>query len=302
MLVRPCPLSCGSLLNLCSRSNDGHTIYGCSSDGSICAIHFEDVEIPNLSPMEDTDMILKSFGYEKKRQSSRPLEASQQLGPLPFSGLQPIRPNAFAIDAPINVLTAKPRQQKITILPGGKRRIQPSLIQSLGATGTFGSLDQTAPSQSQAARTAQLNQTAQAFADAAEQPLESQSKIADTRDAIIQGVDDAFDDVPLVTGKRRASEEVSPEKRAVRPRTLGGDRPRESRPVQEIRPSMVVVHTANGVGHAPVLPVPAVQGEIRSLSEEDSKICAEASNNAKTSKSLPRPVVTLLRQFIYRGI
>lgn len=233
--------------------------------------------------MEDTDMILKSFGYEKKRQSSRPLEASQQPGPLPFSGLQPFRPNAFAIDAPINVLTAKPRQQKITILPGGKRRIQPSLIQSLGATGTFGSVDQIAPSESQAARTAQLNQTAQAFADAAEQPLESQSKIADTRDAIIQGVDDAFDDLPPVTGKRRASEDVSPEKRAVRPRTLGGDRPRESRPVQEIRPSMVAVHTANGVGHAPVLPVPAVQGEIRSLSEEDSKICAEASNNAKTS-------------------
>lgn len=254
-------------------------------------------------------MILKSFGYEKKRQSSRPHEASHQPGPLPFAGLPPIRANAFAMDAPINVLTAKPRQQKITILPGGKRRIQPSLIQSLGATGTFGSLDHNEPSESQSARAARLDQTARAFADAAEQPLESQSRIADTRDAIIQGVDDAFDIVPPVTGKRRASEDVSPEKRTVRPRTLGGDRPRDSRPVKEIRPSMVAVQFTNGSDSGPILPIPAVQNVIRSLSDEDNKICVEASNSVTTSmftshilfSLLTRPVSRALRSITAQG-
>lgn len=229
-------------------------------------------------------MILKSFGYDKKRKTSQPSEASRSLAPLPFAGSTPFQANAFASDAPINELTAKPRKQKITYLPSGKRRIQPSLVQSLGTTGMMGSLASVEHSESQAGRSARLDETARAFADAAEQPLESQSKIADTRDAIIQGVDDAFDALPVSNGKRKASEDISPDKRIAKARTLGGDRPRETGPMKEIRPALVQVSRSSTHNADPVLSVSAVQDVLRSLSEEDNKLCLEATNNTSDSK------------------
>lgn len=229
-------------------------------------------------------MILKTFKYNPTRHVARPHDPTRHAGPLPFAGPAPIRANAVPRDQTINILPTKPRRQNITILPGGKRRIQPSLVQSLGATGTFGSQDAAGPSESQSAREARLEQTARAFADAAEQPLESQSRIADARDAIIQGVDDAFDDLPLAVGKRRASEDVSPDKRATKGRTLGGDRPKESRPITEIRAAMVDVQMTGGTGSGRILSVPAVQNMIRSISEENNKMCVEATNNTTTGK------------------
>jgi protein HIRA/HIR1 len=51
-------------LTLCScRSNDGLNLYGCSGDGTICAVSFDREEFPDLKNEEITLDVLKQQGY-----------------------------------------------------------------------------------------------------------------------------------------------------------------------------------------------------------------------------------------------
>ncbi|KAL7418351.1 HIR complex subunit [Cryptotrichosporon argae] len=45
-------------------SNDGLVLYGCSADGSICAIQFRPEELPELAQFEATDLILEEYGFK----------------------------------------------------------------------------------------------------------------------------------------------------------------------------------------------------------------------------------------------
>jgi len=50
-----------------SRSNDGYNLYGCSDDGTICAISFDPKELPELASSTHTDSVLKEYGYKPQR-------------------------------------------------------------------------------------------------------------------------------------------------------------------------------------------------------------------------------------------
>lgn len=67
-------------------------------------------------------------------------------------------------------------------------------------------------------------------------------------------------------------------------RTLGGDRPKVSPPVHEIRPSMVAPRSAGVGGSGPaaiILPVPMVQSQLIAKCEEDENVWVEAKNGAE---------------------
>jgi len=55
-----------NLMDLC-WSQDGLHLYGCSEDGTICAIEFDAEEFPDRSDMETTDKIIEEFQYKSKR-------------------------------------------------------------------------------------------------------------------------------------------------------------------------------------------------------------------------------------------
>ncbi|WRT70374.1 uncharacterized protein IL334_007372 [Kwoniella shivajii] len=74
------------LLDLC-WSNDGYNLYGCSADGSICAISFDPSEFPELGQPEMTQKVLDEYEYKTKRHvpqvisAQAPLSISNSFGP-----------------------------------------------------------------------------------------------------------------------------------------------------------------------------------------------------------------------------
>jgi protein HIRA/HIR1 len=64
-----------NLMDLC-WSQDGLHLYGCSEDGTICAVEFDPEEFPDRDEMETTDKIIQEFQYTSKR---RPRHVPRQL-------------------------------------------------------------------------------------------------------------------------------------------------------------------------------------------------------------------------------
>nr|ODN94130.1 protein HIR1 [Cryptococcus depauperatus CBS 7841]ODO00483.1 protein HIR1 [Cryptococcus depauperatus CBS 7855] len=122
------------LMDLC-WSNDGHCLYGSSSDGSICAIQFESLEFTDIAEASATDIVLKEYNYQPKRitqpaavQSSA-TSVSHSFGP------------AQTLSTHINVLQPKKGKAKMRVGPSngsgslssqnGRPPLQPPLQSSL---------------------------------------------------------------------------------------------------------------------------------------------------------------------------
>lgn len=83
-------------------------MYGCSEDGTICAISFNDPEIPNLGTPEQTDSVLKEYNYQPLNRRIAP--------PLPSGTISNGFGSSSSSTAVVNIIRA--RKSK----PGDQRR------------------------------------------------------------------------------------------------------------------------------------------------------------------------------------
>ena len=106
------------------RSNDGHHLYGCSGDGTICAISFDGQELPELAAPESTQIVLDEYQYRpSKRAIARPI--ASHTGPPAVNGFGALHVST----AHVNVLQprkGKPAHQRRRIDQTGSRAKLPS--------------------------------------------------------------------------------------------------------------------------------------------------------------------------------
>jgi hypothetical protein len=176
----------------------------------------------------------------------------------------------------VNILPTKPLPQKVTIMPNGKRRIQPALIATLASTEAMNQMRYEPAISTSAAVNGR--HAAGAFAAAAEQPLESQSRIDQSRHAMLMDADGAFADGDLrVSDSSLLRNRLAPKRHA---RTLGDDAPRETGAVKELRPAYSMP-SATRSDYGVILPVPNVQSVVRVVGSGDaSGIDVTAQNDA----------------------
>ncbi|ORY28137.1 putative transcription corepressor [Naematelia encephala] len=232
-----------ALLDLC-WSNDGYSLYGSSADGTICAVHFTEAELPDIAPHNVTDEILAEFDFKPPpRATPRPLPAaptasSTGFGPSVSSG------------GHVNVL--QPRKAKPKPL-NGKKRIDLSGGGDSRASNGFGPPNNF--------------QDADAFSSAPIQPLASPSAaqastarmFRDAHSAFGNGTSDG--DNVRAGHKRKASLLVEGAERVPKNRTMGGSSVRTGE-VSEIRAPRVPVAGPSGQSGR-FLPLPGVQNVVR---------------------------------------
>ncbi|RXK39445.1 hypothetical protein M231_03278 [Tremella mesenterica] len=100
-----------NLMDLC-WANDGLHLYGCSEDGTICAIAFDQSEFPELATPDKTQLILDAYGYTPRRHNPRSLSAAPSLQSNGFAHLP-------SIQNPGHVNVLQPRKTK----PNPARRV-----------------------------------------------------------------------------------------------------------------------------------------------------------------------------------
>jgi hypothetical protein len=256
-----------------SRSADGLSVYGCSSDGTILAINFDKAELPDLGTIEDTEKALATYAWKP----AKPLVRKENVRFNENLAGSSVLSSAPSTQGSINILTARKRGQPSTRQLNGQRRIQPQQEKPMNGMGIAGP---SRPSITQR----KVSSAVEAFAAAVEQPLENDSQRIYSRDQIVQDAARAFnsdDDDPNRGQKRKPSGEWSPQNRQVRPRTLGGgERTRDTGPVREIRPPMHSIPHGMTITSASNmrLPIPAVQTMIRVQADDDDSLVAEGEN------------------------
>jgi hypothetical protein len=161
-------------------------------------------------------------------------------------------------------------------MPNGKRRIQPALIATLASTEAMNQMRYEPAISTSAAVNGR--HAAGAFAAAAEQPLESQSRIDQSGHAMLMDADGAFANGDLgVSDSSLLRNRLAPKRHA---RTLGDDAPRETGAVKELRPAYSMP-SATRSDYGVILPVPNVQSVVRAVgSGEASGIDVTAQNDA----------------------
>ncbi|KAL1412113.1 HIR complex subunit [Vanrija albida] len=253
------------LLDLC-WANDGLTLYGCSADGTICAIQFETKEFPELSGPEETSKILKE--YEFKPKHHRPVRVLQS--PADFTSAP-----TNAVEH-VNVL--KPRKGK----PAARRiNLSGTMTGGAGANGSAaqpsGSLGR-APLQRPTLQppSPQVSRrgAADAFSFANDQPFSSRAG----GDATAR----MFDDVDAFRAgeKRRTYED---DFRAVKHRSLGSAR--TVGPVSEIRAPRVILSGGSGGGGGHLLPLPSIQTVVRVQQDEGGGVITAENDASDSSRS-----------------
>lgn len=204
--------------------------------------------------------------------------SARQISSQASSSLSSVTPSKGGV----NILQPRKGAQKMTRLSDGKRRIQPAS----GLSSTSVAASRPIPQQPIAApRTP--GGALDVFAAAADQPLESQSNVIQSRDDLIQNAPSAFEDDTMQRGEKR-KQDYSPPSRHVKSRTLGGgERPRDTGPVRELRPAMQEIMNMGSTSASRLrLPLPVVQSKIRVKSEDDDLWSAEAENS-DDGKSTP---------------
>lgn len=234
------------LLDLC-WANDGLTLYGCSADGTVCAMQFRPDEFPELAAADMTDKILEDYKYNpphRRKAPQKPLSVTTSFTAAPAGAQEHV-----------NVIIPRKAPKK------APRRIGLSGMMGGAAAATNGSASASggrAPL-ARPALTPQRGTAADAFAFAADQPLSDSPVAAATARMFERG---AFDRDSAL--KRKASEDDFG-RGAPKGRTMG----RESRnlgPVQEIRAPRVAISASTGSGH--LLPVPSIQSVLRVQQDE----------------------------------
>ena len=290
MLVRstedPHPLGRAHSSTRLFRSADGLAVYGCSSDGTIVAIQFDPSELPDLGTAEDTTRVLEANEWRPTKVSRSGAIHQQQVSARQISSrVSSLISAATPTKGGINYLQPRKGAQKLSRVTEGKRRIQPASNLNAANTAVTRPTPQLPIS---APRTP--GGAVDVFAAAADQPLESQSNVVQSRDDLIQNAPLAFEDDNMQRGEKRKKSigEYEPPSRQVKSRTLGGgERARDTGPVRELRPAMQEIMSMGSVAASRLrLPLPVIQTKIRVKSEDDDLLAAEAENS-DDSKSIP---------------
>ena len=228
------------------RSNDGHHLYGCSGDGTICAISFDDKELPELAELESTQAVLDEYDYQPpQRSSARPVPVK----PAP-SIVNGFGPNSSS-SSHVNVL--QPRKSKPE---ERKRRVE------LQANGS-GNVDafSAAPIQPFASPSTAQASTARMFQDA--------------HAAFSNGVEQGESSR---SGTKRKASGLEESPRVQRGRTMGSTLPRQPGEVREIRAPRVTIPLGDA-GPSRSLPISGVQTLLRvKPGGGDEKVYLEAQN------------------------
>jgi protein HIRA/HIR1 len=270
------------------RSADGLVVYGCSSDGTIIAIQFDASELPDLGTAEDTTKLLEANEWKPTKVNRSGAMHQQQVSARQTSSqASSLLSLATPSKGGVNYLQPRKGAQKMTRLPDGKRRIQPD-----SALGSANPIVSRPLPQQPIASTSNPGGAIDVFAAAADQPLESQSNVIQSRDDLIQNAPSAFEDENTQRGEKRKYSigEYDPPSRQVKTRTLGGgERPKETWPVRELRPAMQGIKNMSSISASRLkLPLPMIQNRIRVRSEDDEHLVAEAENS-DNGKSMVTP-------------
>jgi hypothetical protein len=210
---------------------------------------------------EAAQTAVEKFGYTQRKPVRHPsaMRAVPAFAPTP-AGLNKPPSNGFG---EVNILSTKPVPQKVTIMPNGKRRIQPSLVATLASTEAL--------NQAHYQPAVTMQNTAGAFAAAAEQPLESQSRIDESRLSMLKDVDAATGDLAVLRSRPVGQ---------VRGRILGGQHALDSGPARELRPAFTMP-TSGGERGGPILPVPKVHSMVRVAAVDATNVVVTAENDAQ---------------------
>jgi len=238
------------------RSNDGYHLYGCSGDGTICAISFGSKEFPELAAPEATQIVLDEYLYHPpKRVVARPLA----LHPAPQVANGFGAPHAST--AQVNIL--QPRKAKPA--------------------------DRSQRTDLSSARTNGMANNEDAFSAAPLQPFASPSAAQASTARMFQDAHAAFTngnrtgDAPVGESsrtaiKRKASLLGDSNPRAAKGRMMISTQTRNVDDVRGIRAPRVSIPGGSG-GAARTLPVPCIQNILRAKSRNpDLQSYVEAQN------------------------
>ncbi len=300
------------------RTSDGLTLYAVSSDGTIAVFSFDPDELEGISPLSAQEQYLKKFGFtipplpDGFSHQPKQADTDTRMTPPP----SPVRAQSVAAPSQdlgfgsssnggehVNKLVAK-RNTK-------KKRIQPTFMGTLtGSVPSAGStVDPVSPASN--ANPAKPNgrsfheitgitsssRPPQSAAPPASESLpsasayRSRSASEDMNSLLLAYPDDDIDmttEVPISSldangqsrgGKRKAS--ALDDERPGKPRTLGGDRVRDTVPVKELasgsRPSISNLVTtldveASGSGLTGRLPIPPLLTYLKATVEGSEDI------------------------------
>lgn len=267
---------------LTNRANDGLTLYGCSADGTICALSFRKDEFPELGAPDMTQKILDEYGY-------KPARKRKALTLAPSSGF--IAPTAGG-EEKVNMLQprkGKPKpMRKINLAGTMTGGAVPNGRPAMGSGGSGGRPPLQRPDEggraplqrptlhSEPARGGALD----AFARAADEPLSVVSGSAATARMLgeARGVFDYDSDRSRAGDKRKASMDDD-HGRPPKGRSLGASRALQ--PVQEIRAPMASFTRVGGGGGGSggqVLPTRRLQTGIQT-NQDDGNGVFKAEND-----------------------
>ncbi|WVW85995.1 hypothetical protein I302_108033 [Kwoniella bestiolae CBS 10118] len=240
------------LLDMC-WSNDGYNLYGCSADGSICAVSFAPAEFPELGQPEQTEKVLDEYDYKPKRQpargaSTQPLSVSNSFGP------------SAATSSVVNVLQPRKKGQ------GSNRRVDLQNPASSSRSLQPPSRDPfSGPIQEFGGSSGHQASTAKMFEDA--------------HNAFSSGSGQANGGSPRAGLKRKAVISSEEESRAVRGRLMPTT-PASATPVEVLRTPRVALQAGPSTAGR-TLPIPQVQSIVRAtLSQEEGSGYLEAHNSS----------------------
>nr|XP_019010171.1 uncharacterized protein I206_04639 [Kwoniella pini CBS 10737]OCF48952.1 hypothetical protein I206_04639 [Kwoniella pini CBS 10737] len=238
------------LLDMC-WSNDGYNLYACSADGSICAVSFYPVELPELGQPELTQKILDEYEYKPKRGLTR----AASIQP-PLSITNSFGASAAPSSTVVNVL--QPRKKN-----SANRRVDLSNPASTSRSIHPATNDPfAAPIQAFGGSNGHQASTAQMFEDA--------------RNAFSNNT--ANGDSPGRAGSKRKAVFGEDDARAVRGRLMSTAQ-NDNHPVEVLRAPRVSVQ-GGSTSSQRQLPVPQIQSVVRAaLSQEEGSAYFQAQNS-----------------------
>ncbi|OCF74130.1 protein HIR1 [Kwoniella mangroviensis CBS 8886] len=222
------------LLDMC-WSNDGYNLYGCSADGSICAVSFSPSEFPELGQPEMTEKVLEEYDYKPKRQPARgasiqPLSVSNSFGP------------SASTSSVVNVLQPRKKGQ------GSNRRVD---LQNPASN----SRPLQPPSRDP------FSGPIQQFGDSSGHQASTAKMFEDAHTAFANGGQQVNGGSPRAGLKRKAALTSEEETRAVRGRLMATT-PANTAPVEVLRAPLIAAQ-AGPSSSGRSLPVPQVQSVVR---------------------------------------
>lgn len=252
--------------SLIFRSNDGLSLYGCSEDGTICAISFVPEELPDLGPPEATQIVLDEYQYKPRRQvkSIAPLINSAPQHSTGFGH------SSSTTGAQVNVL--QPRKTR----PGDQRRrvnlSKPDQDRQQPRSFAPPAL---APPAMQTSRSNEPSDGFSAF-NGPIQPLASPSQAQASTARMFKDAYLAFDGDTLMESPRGQKRKASMINEKAAGRLMGGasKAAADGRELRAVRnPGNESSMSTSGTSGAVSLPIPAVRAVLR----VKPKVAADAS-------------------------